>query len=85
MIEEIFIGDEVVCDFCNDDYTDSEDRGGFLIGSYAVCPKCAEKYRADYPVVDERCRDDETFKQFVMRIRNGNNSIFVGSTDEFPF
>ncbi len=85
MIEEIYIGDEVVCDFCNDDYTESEEKGGFLIGSYAVCPNCAKKYEKDYPVVDDRCGEDETFKQFVMRIRNGNNSIFVGEEDEFPF
>lgn len=36
-------GDEVICDYCDECYTDSNEEGGFLFGGYAVCPKCADK------------------------------------------
>ena len=36
------VGDIVVCDVCNQDFTDSDATGGFLFGSYAYCPACAE-------------------------------------------
>ena len=85
MIEEIYIGDTVVCDYCNDDYTDSDEKGGVLIGSYAVCPKCAEKHKEHHQNPDDRAREDETFKEFVMRVRAGNNSIYIGEVDEIPF
>lgn len=59
--------DEVICDFCNGDYSDSDELGGVLIGSYAVCPECASpalQIRAD-----EVSREGESFKDFVLRIR----------------
>lgn len=34
-------GNTVLCDYCNRDYTDSAEQGGFLFGSKAICPKCA--------------------------------------------
>ena len=37
----IDIGEMVLCDLCNADYTDSEDEGGILMGTYAICPTCA--------------------------------------------
>jgi len=59
--------DEVICDFCNGSYSDSDEQGGILIGSYAVCPECASpalQIRAD-----EVSREGESFKDFVLRIR----------------
>ena len=59
--------DEVICDFCNGNYSDSDEQGGILIGSYAVCPECASpalQIRAD-----EVSREGESFKDFVLRIR----------------
>ena len=59
--------DEVFCDFCNGNYSDSDELGGILIGSYAVCPECvtaALQIRAD-----EVAREGESFKEFVLRIR----------------
>ena len=35
----IDIGDMVLCDLCNADYTDSE--AGILMGTYSICPTCA--------------------------------------------
>ena len=34
------IGNIVVCDFCEEDYTESNAVGGILFGTYATCPKC---------------------------------------------
>lgn len=42
MSTEIFeVGDEVQCDVCNKDWTNSDVSGGFMFGSYAYCPECA--------------------------------------------
>lgn len=43
MIESTDVGRSVLCDFCNDDYTDSPEQGGLLFCSNALCPKCAAK------------------------------------------
>lgn len=64
---QVDIGDTVICDFCNDDYTESDKKGGVIVGSYAICPKCEKPHMlkdADYV-----CRHDETFKDFVVRTR----------------
>jgi hypothetical protein len=72
----IDIGDEVTCDFCNADYTDSDAVGGILIGSYAICPRCVTK--RSYAEADLRAGKDEKFKDFVLRIRT-HNTIGVAS------
>jgi hypothetical protein len=66
--EIIFVdcGDDVLCDFCNGDYTKSEETGGCQVGSYAICPKCAKKLEA---VPDQRAAKNETFRDFVYRLR----------------
>jgi hypothetical protein len=35
-------GRTVLCDWCNEDYTDKPDQGGMLFQSKATCPKCKE-------------------------------------------
>lgn len=60
-------GDEVICDICNDSYTESEELGGCSIGSWAICPKCSENIKEE---PDLRARKDETFRDFVYRLRN---------------
>ena len=40
-IIKIDIGDNVKCDYCDKNYIDSNETGGFLFGSYATCPDCA--------------------------------------------
>lgn len=66
-IWQIDIGDTVVCDFCNEDYTESNKVGGLIVGGYAICPKC-EKHSmlrdADYV-----SKPGESFKAFVIRTR----------------
>jgi hypothetical protein len=64
---QIDIGDTVICDFCNDDYTESDKKGGIIVGGYAICPKCEKHHMlAD---ADYISRDGETFNDFVIRTR----------------
>lgn len=70
-------GDNVVCDFCNEDYTNSFAKGGLLFGTHAVCPDCAPRLRSDAKEYNEEsyiraeAGPDQTFYDFVMRIRKG--------------
>jgi hypothetical protein len=69
-IWEIDIADTVVCDYCNDDYTESEMAGGIIIDGYAVCPQCEKPEMLKEATLV--CRSGETFKQFVLRNRADN-------------
>lgn len=40
-IIHVDVGDQVICDICDKDWTDSPVSGGYLFGSYGVCPDCA--------------------------------------------
>lgn len=65
-IIKVDVGDDVICDFCNDDYTESDEVGGVLVGSYAICPKCAGRLKEE---PDDKAKIGETFCEFVRRIR----------------
>jgi len=86
-ISSIDIGDTVVCDICNGDFTHSDRTGGFLLGSYAYCPDCAIKALPDLEKSGEDkyiisfCLPSISFKDFVLRARDGNNKISFGSWD----
>lgn len=79
----IDIGDCVACDFCNADYTQSEEQGGVLFTSYAVCPVCAPSCELQIQALGEgayvraRAEPGETFKAFVIRIRAGNSTVSI--------
>lgn len=68
-------GDTVICDFCNDDFTNSLRGGGALIGSWAICPSCADK--PENRSVSRRNPVGVPFKDFVLKLRNGNNKIII--------
>lgn len=81
MIDIMDIGEEVVCDICNECYTDSDEVGGVMIGSYAYCPKCeaegianCKKFHEEQ-YIGKHAKPNETFKEFVLRVRNGDNTI----------
>ncbi len=65
------IGRIVVCDACNDDYTDSLAIGGLIAGSYAYCPKCVDsgKYRFAAREIRARCPPLKAFADFVRDYR----------------
>ena len=72
---EVDAGDCVLCDFCNDDYTTSNESGGMIFCSNAVCPKCTPKTLADaegYGELDyvrARCPENQSFADFVRQYR----------------
>lgn len=83
-IKSIDIGNQVICDICNTDYTDDLiTQGGILFGSKAVCPSCspgleesAKKYgEEDY--ITERCPAGMTFREWCLKLRDGNNTINI--------
>jgi hypothetical protein len=84
MIREVIdLGDTVVCDTCNKDYTFSEDIGGILFGSNACCPTCTERMMPDIIRYGEesytkaKAGPNESFRGFVLRHRNGDNTIRI--------
>lgn len=84
LIEEYDIGDMVVCDWCNADFTaepSSLETGGFLFGSDGICPRCEDRARGyiekfnEHHMIKAEAKPKETFKAFILRIRNGNNKV----------
>lgn len=70
-------GLKVLCDLCNEDYTNSDLVGGILFSGKAVCPKCApdfirmvKRYK-EQRFIKSQAKEGETFKDFVYRIRKG--------------
>lgn len=69
-------GNNVLCDLCNTDYTNSNETGGFLFSRKAVCPECAPDFEKTVIICNEkrfitdRAMPNETFRDFVYRIRN---------------
>ena len=63
---EVDCGDEVICDLCNDSYTESEETGGCAVGTWAICQKCVGKLTEE---PDQRAGENETFRDFVYRLR----------------
>lgn len=61
----------VVCDLCNTDFTDSQQTGGLLFGSYAIGPCCAEKQIEEIKKFEEEryirshCPKDKAFADWV--------------------
>lgn len=84
----IDIGRAVVCDSCNEDYTNSPASGGFVFGSYAICPTCAPRWlkniqeEAEEYAIRARCAEGQSFGDFVRAYRGDNNSITITFPDE---
>jgi hypothetical protein len=78
-------GDMVVCDSCNENWTDRPESGGFLFHSKAVCPACAPEYEASVQRLKEerflgqRCPPDLSFADWVRRLRyaTGDDQILI--------
>lgn len=82
-IKTFDIGDTVVCDLCNMDYTSSMNEGGFIFVSKAVCPLCASRVEREARAngeehfIKERARPHEPFRELVLRVRGGNNTVTI--------
>ena len=88
LIHEENLGNMVICDYCNEDYTYSDEEGGILFGSKAVCPRCApntlrnaEKF-GELDLVKARCPKGMSFKNFVIKILRNNQP---GMIKEYTF
>lgn len=92
---EVFavMGRTVLCDWCCEDFTDSEEQGGFTFGSKATCPRCAPKIEADAEKFSEshmiahRCPDGMSFADWVRNeLRGGDDGecvmVTADSADE---
>ena len=81
--ERIAVGDSVVCDGCNQDFTHSGDCGGFIFGSYGYGPCCASRMLADIVRFGEedyiraRCPEGKSFADFVRENRGPNSYIQI--------
>ena len=87
--EAIDIGPIVVCDSCNEDYTTSKAKGGFIFGSYAYCPECTprmleniKKYGEEEYIV-AMAKPGQSFGDFIREYRSnhGGDVIKVTSCD----
>ena len=69
------VGREVLCDFCNGDFTDSKESGGILVDSNAVCPHCEARTLRDLERFNEmdhlkaRCPQHKSFADWVRELR----------------
>lgn len=77
-IKSYDLGNSVVCDICNENYTDSDECGGITFGSYAVCPKCTPRIEKrakesnEVHRIEFRCPPDKSFKDWVIEdLRHG--------------
>jgi hypothetical protein len=80
----IDIGETVVCDLCNADYSESDQQGGLLCSSWAICPKCAPDFRETAKKCNEEdtiteCPSGLSFRDWVLSLRGGNNTIEISS------
>jgi hypothetical protein len=77
------IGDHVECDFSSKDFTGSDATGGFLFESKGVCPECSDGLMATIKKYHEEkyiravAKPNETFRDFILRVREGNNLVTV--------
>ena len=81
--EAIPVGDTVLCDSCDCDFTSRADSGGFIFESTAICPACAPSWRrlialyGEHSMVRAVCLEGQTFASFVRAWRGPNAAIRV--------
>jgi len=77
------IGNQVVCDMCDEDFTGSNAKGGILFGGRACCPKCALRIEAsarkygEFDHIKARCPAGVTFYNWCLSLRNGDNEVRI--------
>lgn len=77
------VGDIVVCDFCDHDFTHRPDQGGMIFQSKAVCPQCTALMASDVKQYGEEryiragCPEGQSFADFVRAYRGPAAAIKV--------
>jgi hypothetical protein len=85
--EKIDIGDTVLCDLCNEDFTNSKVCGGYIFETKAVCPNCAERFMISIKRYNETrfiksyCPDNMPFADFVRHYRGDDHFIEIVTGD----
>ena len=87
MVEKVIfeedLGDIVVCDICNKDFTNSNESGGFIFSGYAYCPHCATEWEEkikeynEEPSIQAVCPKDKSFADFCREYRGETASIKI--------
>lgn len=83
IISEIPLGDTVVCDICNADFTDSDESGGFIFSGYAYCPNCAKegwekiKEKGEEKYIQAICPESKSFADFCRDFRGEDAKITI--------
>lgn len=81
MILDVFdIGETVLCDDCDADYTESERQGGMIFCGSAYCPDCAAEMRGLARANGEQdevieCPSGVSFADFVRQSRQTSKVI----------
>ena len=84
---EFDIGNLVLCDLCDKDYTLNDAVGGFLFQSKGVCPDCAPRFMAgvkrygEEKFIRAKAQEGEPFREFVLRMRDGHNKVKISGED----
>lgn len=74
-IEIVHMGNTVLCDQCNKDWTNDKTTGGYLFGSHGVCPDCADRMMISIKKYNEEwnikgyCPADKSFADWIRSIR----------------
>lgn len=86
-MKEIDIGNVVICDMCNTDYSESDEQGGLIYRTHAVCPRCAPGWEiitktpnlARRPIdqIKARCPSGLSFRDWILKLRGGDNKIRI--------
>ena len=88
-IERIEIGDLVLCDICNKDWTTETQTGGMLVQSKGVCPDCSPKYRCDLIKYEEQyliraiCPPETSFADWIRSLRGPEATIEIRAGEHF--
>lgn len=79
----IEVGNTVLCDIDDTDLTEDHRSGGFMFGSYAVGPCCAERYEAsirgygEEHMIRARCPEGVSFADWVRGMRGPGAAITI--------
>ena len=79
--EPVKLGNSVFCDVCSKEWTGDPTPGGFIFGSNAYCPDCADEAMKNIIGYGEEhfiramCPKDQPFAAFVIAYRGGDAAI----------
>ena len=68
-------GRHVLCDLCNQNFSDRPELGGMIVGGYAVCPLCAPSFEQELSrqnatyMIRARCPANTSFADFIRAYR----------------